>query len=946
MSLENIKSLCSKKLKDLGFEKNQDYNDRLRKELSAIDDQQMTDYFMSCREASQASGKIKNSINSLVAFLLDIAKEDPIKTSKDLVVTKYAEFPDIDSDFEDSKRDLVKQYLISKYGQNNVASIITFSMFKAKNLLKDVCRIEGVPFEEVGEITKHFKVGKETDTIDSAYDSSQTVRDFFDKYQHKKILEKCRKLEGNVRQAGKHAAGVVVSPVDLRDVVGLMVNKGATVTCWEEGIQTRELSKVGLIKFDILGLSTLTVNNEARKLIEIRTGDKIDLNKLDIFDQDTLDEFKRANTIGVFQFEKPDVRDLLKLIKISSFEDISAVNALNRPGPLDTGMDEKFWKIKNKVEEPNYLHEKLRPILEDTYSIILYQEQIIKIAEELSKWGPDESDNFRRILTKDSQKARESGINPLEKVQNKFVSDCIANGISGKIKVKRVLEDGEENPASASNIRLISEKADEKGKISKHIECEVELADEIFDRMKSFARYGFNKCVTGQTKIRLNNLRMIKVSTLFANKDKLIGNVNMRPAMSFVDGGGDSLTFGDNEIVDCAQSGVQQVYALTTRNGRRKLRATGNHKIRTGNGWKELKDISIGDKILTMQFGKFVWDDIFSVKMCGKEMTYDVMLKDQSHPYWFANGIAVHNSHSSAYAYVAFQSMYLKSHYPLEFMATLLSYTKNETNPQDDMNYFNMYVEEAKRMGIKILPPSINKSRNEFVIDGESLYSGFSFIKGVGDKALDEVISKRPFKSFGDFLMKIDGRKVNKKVIHALIYSGAFDEFMASGTTIRDRYEFMNEFYKYKKDKKSIAHKPTLVKAIELEAELCGGEIFHTVVSAYNIPKINKKYEIDEQIMDFSLVDKIDTKRTIRLFGRVERLFVKNVAFVDVRNGTTVKSFAMWKDGVEYMRQHPEIRAMLESKSVITFKVTRSKDYNGKKTFTMHHDSIELLEAI
>jgi len=940
VDINDIKHLCSKRLKDLGFDKNSDYSDRLRKELSAIDDQKMVGYFSSCRQAVQSSGKIKNSINSLVAFLLDICNEDPIKNGKELIILKYAEFPDIDSDFEDTKRENVKEYLTYKYGPNNVASIITFSRFKAKNVLKDICRIEDIPFDEVSEVTKHFRVGKETDTILSAYNESDTVKNFFDRYQHKKLLEKCTKLEGNIRQPGKHAAGVVISPVDLRDVVGLMVDKGTTLTCWEEGIGYKELSKVGLIKFDILGLSTLTVNHETVKLIHERHEEDVDLNHLDILDEDVLNEFKRAHTIGIFQFEKPDIRQLLQRIKITTFEDISAVNALNRPGPLDMDMDEKFWRVKNKHDDPVYLHDKLIPILEDTYSIILYQEQIIRIAEELARWNPDESDNFRRILTKDSQKGREKGINPLEKVEKKFIQDCIKNQITGKIHVTRSIGHEDSNPTTAEDVELVSESVDKHGNITKNIKCTVEIADEIFEQMKAFARYGFNKCLVGATKIRLENFKTIKVSTLCENKDK-IGL--LKPAMSFDDNLTDiPSTLNSNEIVDCVESGVQDVYAITTKNGRRKIQCTSNHKIRTDKGWRELKDIGIGDQILTMQFGRLIWDNLFSIRYVGKKMTYDVSLKDQSHPYMIANGIAVHNSHSAAYAMVAYQSMYLKVHYPLEFMATLLSYTPNETDQQDGINYFAMYVEEAKRMGIETLPPSINKSRNEFTIDGSNLYSGFSFIKGVGVKALDEITSKRPFKNFRDFLMKIDGRKVNKKVVRALVYSGAFDEFMLEGQNIRDRFEFINEFNMYKKSKEREA-RPSLIRAIEMESELCGGEVFHTITGAYNIKKLNDKYEIDDQIIDFKLLDKIDVRRTVRIFGKIDRVFIKHIAFVDVKNGSDKKSFAMWKDGVQYLNSHPEIRAILESKSVVTFRVTRSKDYQGKKTFTIDHKSIEKL---
>lgn len=934
MSLQQLKDKCENRMHELNLYSNSVYKLRYEKEIKAIEAQGMVPYFLSCAEKAKTGTRVKNTNHLLVSFLIQITDEDPIENKKDMITTKYAEFPDIDSDFEDSKRDLVKDYLIDKYGRDNVATIIAFNKAKAKNTIKDVCRVKNIPYEDVNVITKFFKSGPDEDTIEKAYNTYPEVKAFFDKYSYMQLYKLCTRLEGNVRQPSKHASGFVVSPVPLTDVVGLMTLKGTTITAWEEGIETKELSKVGLVKFDLLGLRTITVIADTLRYIKEKLGLDINPLQLDLNDVNVLKQFYEAHSVGIFQFEKEELRHLMKRIKISNFSDISAINALNRPGPLDTGMDEIFWKVKNGLIPEKYLHEKLEPILKETYTVILYQEQIIKVAEALAGYDTDEADTLRRIITKDAQAGRSKGINPLEKLEKEFIQRCINCGVTGRVNTKRDIYDDVEIPSTAQDVKILEEKHDKNNIYFKTISCNVEIADELFYQIKSFANYGFNKCLIGSTKVRFKNYKTIKIETLFKNKAQLLPVV---PDLMSVNPEGTEVN--SNKIIDVIEQGEQDVYLLTTVS-RKKVIATANHKIRTNNGWKELGNIGVNDKILILKNDKLHWDNILTIAYKGKKMTYDISLQDQTHPYFFANNIVVHNSHSSAYAFLAYISMYLKVYYPKEFMCKLLTHTENSVDKKTGINDFINYVEETRRLGIKLLPPSVNRSDKEFTIEGDDIRSGFIFLKGVAERSIKSIVKGRPYKNLNDFLARIDGRAVNKTVFHALVNSGCMDCFLPEGSAITERYALLQQFNKFRKNKE-FADMMTMEQTIAKEAVVCGGEIFNSQFAIYDIKKMNAKYSIDEKIMDFKTIDRMGENTTIRVFGRIEKYYENNVAFVDVKNGNDKKSFILWSTDLEYLRENINTKSQLHIGNMITFKVKRGRDYKGKKSFNMIPDSIE-----
>jgi DNA polymerase-3 subunit alpha len=493
LDFDILKNRCEDKLMEIGLASNKTYSERLSEELKIIKAQEneyktsLYEYLETCIEKAKTK-KLKNSNHLLVSYLLGITDENPIDMNLDLITTKAAEFPDIDTDFEDTKRDQVKEYIRQKYGDQNVASIIAVGKMKAKAVIKNVGRVMNIPLEEVEEATKSMDIDE---PLEKAYKNNEVVKRFFDKYEYMNVYNMCLKLEGNVNHTSKHAAGLVISPVPLTDIVGIEVQKGQRVACWEEG-GDRELSHVGLIKFDILGLNTLSVIKNAIRLIKQNYNIDLDINKIDRNDHKVIKIFHDAKTVGIFQFEKKWIRDLLKKIKITSLEDVSAVNALNRPGPMDMGMDTKFWKVKNGVEQPTYLHPLLKPILANTYSVILYQEQIIEICNKLAGMSLDEADDIRKILGKGKTELAK-GHNPFEKHQKRFLDSCFKNAIRGRVKTERKIFSPADMPITAKNVLVLSKDVDKEGNEYERITCDIEVAEEIWAQIEAFARYGFNK---------------------------------------------------------------------------------------------------------------------------------------------------------------------------------------------------------------------------------------------------------------------------------------------------------------------------------------------------------------------------------------------------------------------------------------------------------------------
>jgi DNA polymerase III subunit alpha len=431
------------------------YLERLEYELDVIKRMQFPGYFLVVADfinyAKQHGIPVGpgrgSSAGSLVAYALKITDLDPIRhvlLFERFLNPERRSMPDIDVDFCIRGRAQVIQYVKDKYGADRVAQIATFGTLKAKAAIKDVGRALGLSFAETDAIAKLIPAPKQgfdyplTEAMKMEPRLGELMKN---DARIKTLMEHALRLEGLVRHASTHAAGVVLSNLPLVDHLPLFVDKeGGIVTQYDMSA----VEKIGLVKFDFLGLKTLTLIHDCLKLIEISRGEKIDINRLPLDDKKSYRTLCNGNTTGVFQLESTGIREMTVKIRPNCFEDLVAILALYRPGPLDSGMAEEYIKRKHGKEKIKYLHPLLEPILKDTYGVIVYQEQVMQIAQVLAGYSMGDADILRRAMGKKDPEE-------MAAQRERFVSGAKAK----KIDEKR--------------------------------------ATEIFDQMETFARYGFNK---------------------------------------------------------------------------------------------------------------------------------------------------------------------------------------------------------------------------------------------------------------------------------------------------------------------------------------------------------------------------------------------------------------------------------------------------------------------
>ncbi len=515
-----------------------------------------------------------SAAGSLVAYAIRITDIDPIPY--DLLFERFLNperisMPDIDVDFCIYGRERVIEYVRDKYGAENVAQIITFGTMLAKGALRDVGRALNIPYGEVDRIAKLIPNVLGINLTQAIEQEPQLKTLIAKDPKIKELVDISLSLEGLTRHASTHAAGVVVTPRPLPEYLPLYIDPkaGGQVTQYPMSY----VEKIGLVKFDFLGLKTLTVIENALRLIRASKDADFDLQLIPNDDSKTFALLSRGESTGVFQLESSGMKEYLVKLKPSCFEDLIAMVALYRPGPLGSGMVDSFIKRKHGTESFKYDFPQLEPILKDTYGVIVYQEQVMLIAQVLANYSLGGADLLRRAMGK--KKAEE-----MAKQKKIFLAGAAEN----KLNLKK--------------------------------------AEAVFDLMEKFAAYGFNK------------------------------------------------------------------------------------------------------------------------------------------------------SHSAAYALISYQTAYLKAHYPVEFMAALL------TEDMENTDKVIKDIGEVRAMGVEVLPPDINASERTFTVAEDIMRFGLGAVKGVGSAALDSiqlVRKDKPFSSLQNFCERVDLRKVNKKVIEALIKCGAFD---------------------------------------------------------------------------------------------------------------------------------------------------------------------------
>ncbi len=571
----------------------QEYHDRLEKEIEIIKSMGFPGYFLVvwdfikyAKDNGIPVGPGRGSAaGSLVAWSMGITDVDPL--AYDLLFERFLNperisMPDIDVDFCMNNRGRVIEYVRNKYGKENVAQIITFGTMAAKSVVRDVGRVLGLPYGLVDKVAKTIPTGPEVTLPNAAKDSPALAEFIRNDKEVAQVIDIGSKLEGLSRHAGMHAAGVVITPEPVTNYVPLyLTNRDEIVTQYD----MRVVEKLGLLKMDFLGLRTLTVIDDAIKSAQAETKQKIDIESIPLDDPEVFRLFQEGRAKGVFQFESGGMVDLLRKARPTKFEDLAALNALYRPGALDAGMVDEFVRRKNGSSKAKYMVPAMKEFLEETYGVIVYQEQVMQIAQAVAGYSLGQADLLRKAMGK-----KDAAIMAAER--EKFVSGAVANRYDQK------------------------------------------KANEIFDYIEPFARYGFNK------------------------------------------------------------------------------------------------------------------------------------------------------SHSVAYALVAYQTAWLKVHYPRHFMAALM------TSEMDKTENVVKFIHEAGQMGIKVLPPDINESNYSFTVVGNDIRFGLGALKGVGEGAIESILEARRrngrFKSLLQFCEEVDLRACNKKVLEALVKSGSFD-FM--GLTRKALYE-------------------------------------------------------------------------------------------------------------------------------------------------------------
>ncbi|ELP8580069.1 DNA polymerase III subunit alpha [Campylobacter upsaliensis] len=588
--------LCRKgleeRLKFVDEGKHDEYKARLETEIKIIKEMKFSGYMLIVHDFIKVA-KDKNipvgpgrgsAAGSLVAYALKITDIDPLPYNllfERFLNPERVSMPDIDVDFCRDRRDEVIDYVIDKYGSDKVAQVSTFNKLLAKGVIRDVARVLDISLQDVDEFIKlvpeELKI-----TLDEAYEKEPKIKEFIEKHpKGKELWEYAKALEGLNRNAGMHAAGLVISNESLWNKTPLFRQSKNDERHLITQYSKDHLEDVDLIKFDFLGLKTLTLIHNAIKLIKERYNKDIVWESIDVNDSKVYKTIQSGNTLGIFQIESDGMQSLNARLKPENFEDLIAVLALYRPGPMESGMLDDFIDRKHGLKKIIYPFDVLKEVLEPTYGVIVYQEQVMQIVQIIGGFSLGGADVVRRAMgKKDPEK--------MAKLKDEFANGAEKQGY---------------NRAKA---------------------------EDLWELIVKFAGYGFNK------------------------------------------------------------------------------------------------------------------------------------------------------SHSAAYGLITFQTAYLKTYYPSEFMAALL------TSEQNKVENVAMYIEEMKKMNIKLLPPRINKAISEFSAikqeDGtEAIVYGLGAIKSVGRPAIENILELRSkngdFKDLHDFLSKIDTAKINRRTLEGFIKAGSFDDF-------------------------------------------------------------------------------------------------------------------------------------------------------------------------
>ncbi len=448
-----LKHLCEEGVERLYDEVTDEVRQRLEYELRVIKQMGYAGYFLIVKDFCDYARSQNipvgpgrgSAAGSLVSYALGITTVDPIKF--ELLFERFlnperVSMPDIDIDFADRGRDEIIRYVRQKYGEKNVCQIITFGTMAARGVIRDVGRVLGMPYGEVDKIAKMVPGGPGV-TLTQALNVVPELKSLKEKDQKvNRLIDYALTLEGLARHCSTHAAGVVIAPAALTNYVPLFKGSKDEITTQYD---MKMVEKIGLLKMDFLGLRTLTVIDDAVRMIRQNHPDaKVDIHNIPLDDPEVYRLFASGDTVGIFQFESGGMRDYLRRLKPENFTDITAMNALYRPGPLDSGMIDTYIERKKGQTKVEYLHPILEEILKSTYGVIVFQEHVLKIANKFAGYSLGRADLLRKAMGKKDALL-------MAEQKKEFLQGAADNKIDDKI------------------------------------------AGEVFQQIETFARYGFNK---------------------------------------------------------------------------------------------------------------------------------------------------------------------------------------------------------------------------------------------------------------------------------------------------------------------------------------------------------------------------------------------------------------------------------------------------------------------
>ncbi|WP_234554234.1 DNA polymerase III subunit alpha [Thermus caliditerrae] len=483
-----------------------------------------------------------SAAGSLVAYAVGITNIDPLRFGllfERFLNPERVSMPDIDTDFSDQKRDRVIEYVRKRYGEDKVAQIGTFGSLASKAALKDVARVYGIPHKKAEELAKLIPVqfGKPKPLAEAIELVPELKAEMEKDPKVREVIEVAMRLEGLNRHASVHAAGVVIAQEPLTDLVPLMRDaEGRTVTQYEMGA----VEALGLLKMDFLGLRTLTFLDEAKKIVKDSKGVELDYDRLPLDDPKTFELLARGETKGVFQLESGGMTNTVRGLKPRRLEDIIALVSLYRPGPMEhipTYIRRHHGQEPVSYVEFPHAEKYLRPILDETYGIPVYQEQIMQIASAVAGYSLGEADLLRRAMGKKK-------VEEMQKHRERFVRGARERGVPE------------------------------------------EEANRLFDMLEAFANYGFNKCLPGRARVvDFRTGKPVPIEAIVRGEAQGVWVASLDER---------TLRLVPRPVVAAFSSGKAQVYRLRTATGR-VLEATANHPLYTPEGWRELGALRPGD---------------------------------------------------------------------------------------------------------------------------------------------------------------------------------------------------------------------------------------------------------------------------------------------------------------------------------------------------------------